>query len=60
MAAAPYGSSIPGSAGATSAAPVLGLRRSRLATRPANHESDMHILMRLGEITLTTGMKGKS
>ena len=45
LAAAPYRSSVPGSAGATSAAPVLGLCCSRLATQPANHESSMHIPM---------------
>ncbi|GAA1511871.1 hypothetical protein GCM10009730_15750 [Streptomyces albidochromogenes] len=48
------------SAGPRFAAPVLGLRFSRSATHWANQESGMHIPVRIGEITITTGMNGKS
>ncbi len=51
---------MPASAGPTSTASVLGLRFSRLATHWANQESSMHIPMQIGEITITTGMNGKS
>lgn len=39
------GSSVPGSAGAMSAASVFGLRRCLLAIQLANQESNMHIPM---------------
>lgn len=56
----PPGSGAPGPGVATTTASVLGLRCSRRDTRPANHESSMHIPMWIGEITITTGMNGKS
>lgn len=56
----PPGSSVPGSAGATSTASVSGLRHSRPYARGADQESGAHIPMRIGGLAVTTGMNGKS
>jgi hypothetical protein len=53
LAAAPY------SRGAV-AGPPPGSSVPRRATQPADHESNMHIPMPIGESTITTEMKGKS
>lgn len=60
MGGSPPGSSAPGPAVAMVTASVPGLRCSRRDTRPANHESSMHIPVRIGETAITTGMNGKS
>ncbi|MCH0558103.1 hypothetical protein I3F55_15465 [Streptomyces sp. MUM 16J] len=60
MGNSPPGSNTPGPTAATATAPALGLRCSRRDARPAHHESSRYIPMTIGQITITTGMNGKS
>ncbi|MFF0162204.1 hypothetical protein ACFYRY_32395 [Streptomyces sp. NPDC005263] len=59
MGGPPPGSSVPGPAAVTTAASVVGPRRSRRDSRAADRESNAHIPTRIGE-TDTAGMNGTS